>query len=108
MSVEPGAAVIKLEVKDNTEEGIQSATQKLKDLGETTNRVKPIEQILSSGVSSGLGFTGLAAISGGLSGLFDATGKAGAALNKATQALGGISQSASAWRAGDVSSRVLI
>lgn len=102
--VQPGGVSVSLNAVDNTQRGIDSAKQRLQDLtaaaNSTTDKLQPLKEILSGGISAGAGVGGMAAISGGLTSLFDSTGKAASALKRTEEAIGSASSSASNGAAG--------
>lgn len=102
--VQPGGVSVSLNAVDNTQKGIDSAKQRLQALttaaNSTTDKLQPLKEILSGGISAGAGVGGMAAISGGLTSLFDSTGKAASALKRTEEAIGSVSSSANNGAAG--------
>ena len=97
--IQPGGVGVTITADDKTHKGIKSAESNLGKLQEAANRtadrMTPLQQILNGGMLTGAGAGGMAAISGGMRGLFDSSQKAGQALNKATQSIEGAGKAGS-------------
>lgn len=80
--VETGGIGVSINAVDNTQKGIESAKESLKNLQDAASKTSPVDRILNGAISQSAGIGGLTALTGGLKNLFETTNKAGTALNQ--------------------------
>lgn len=94
--VKPGGVEIKVNVKDLTQEGINSAKQSLQNLEKTargtTDNIAPLKDVLSGKLDNIAALSSIANFQGGINGLFESATRAGDVLKKTSGALGKLNE----------------